>query len=187
MCQNRTIAAFHASLGSGCQHLLATKPFAPNNAYSSGDGKEDTMLRRHLLACTALGLASAWLRPFPAAAETFALTHSDAEWHKLLTSEQYAVLRHSGTEPPGSSPLLDEHRAGIFGCAGCGRDCFPRRRNSTAIPAGRAFGRRSTAQSAKPAIPAFSWCEQQCTAGAAAAISAMSSTTARNRRGCAIA
>ena len=82
------------------------------------------MLRRHLLTGTALGLASASLRPFPVAAETFAITHSDAEWHKLLTPDQYAVLRHSGTEPPGSSPLLDEHRAGIFGCAGCGRDLF---------------------------------------------------------------
>jgi peptide-methionine (R)-S-oxide reductase len=82
------------------------------------------MLRRYLLVGTALGLASAWLRSFPVAAETFAITHSDAEWHKLLTPEQYAVLRHSGTEPPGSSPLLDEHRAGIFGCAGCGRDLF---------------------------------------------------------------
>ena len=82
------------------------------------------MLRRHLLVGTALGLASDWLRPFPATAETFAITHSDAEWHRLLTPEQYAVLRHSGTEPPGSSPLLNEHRPGIFGCAGCGHDLF---------------------------------------------------------------
>src|SRR5215472_1511606 len=83
------------------------------------------MLRRHLLAGTALGLISAWLRPFPAAAaEAFAVTHSDAEWRKLLTPEQYAVLRQSGTERPGSSPLLNEHRAGIFGCAGCSRDIF---------------------------------------------------------------
>ena len=82
------------------------------------------MLRRHLLAGTALWLASAWLSPFTATAETFAITHSDAEWRKLLTPEQYAVLRHSDTEPPGSSPLLNEHRAGIFRCAGCGRDLF---------------------------------------------------------------
>ena len=29
----------------------------------------------------------------PAAAETFEVTHSDAEWRKLLTPDQYAVLR----------------------------------------------------------------------------------------------
>jgi peptide-methionine (R)-S-oxide reductase len=54
-----------------------------------------------------------------AAAETFAVTHSDEEWRKLLTPEQYAVLRQQGTEQPGSSPLLEEHRAGTFACAGC--------------------------------------------------------------------
>ena len=31
----------------------------------------------------------------------------------------YDVLRHEGTERPGSSPLNDEHRAGTFACAGC--------------------------------------------------------------------
>jgi peptide-methionine (R)-S-oxide reductase len=29
------------------------------------------------------------------------------------------VLRHEGTERPGSSPLNKEHRKGIFACAGC--------------------------------------------------------------------
>jgi len=82
------------------------------------------MLRRHLLAGTALCCAGAWLRFSPAMAEPFAITHSDVEWRKLLTPEQYAVLRQSSTERPGSSPLLDEHRAGIFACAGCGRDIF---------------------------------------------------------------
>ena len=30
-----------------------------------------------------------------------------------------AVLREENTEPPNSSPLLDEHRKGTFACAGC--------------------------------------------------------------------
>jgi len=54
-----------------------------------------------------------------AAAETFEITKTDAEWKALLTPEQYAVLRHEGTEYPGSSPLLEEHRKGVFACAGC--------------------------------------------------------------------
>jgi peptide-methionine (R)-S-oxide reductase len=56
--------------------------------------------------------------------ETFEVTHTDAEWRKLLTQEQYDVLRAAGTETPFSSPLNDEHRAGVFGCAGCGLDDF---------------------------------------------------------------
>lgn len=59
-------------------------------------------------------------RTRPAAAEgTFRVTHTDAEWKKLLTPPQYAVLRRSGTERPYSSPLNDEHRKGTFACAGC--------------------------------------------------------------------
>ena len=51
--------------------------------------------------------------------EHFEVEHSDAEWRKLLTPEQYHVLREEGTEFAGSSPLDHEHRDGIYDCAGC--------------------------------------------------------------------
>ncbi|WP_027796679.1 peptide-methionine (R)-S-oxide reductase MsrB [Paraburkholderia acidipaludis] len=54
----------------------------------------------------------------------FAVVHTDAEWHKLLTPAQYDVLRNAGTERPFTSPLNDEHRAGIFACAGCATNLF---------------------------------------------------------------
>ena len=83
--------------------------------------------RRLLLTGTAMGMlgtfAPRW-RPSLAAPGAFEVTHSDAEWRTLLTSEQYAVLRQSGTERPFTSPLLEEHRPGIFACAGCARDLF---------------------------------------------------------------
>jgi peptide-methionine (R)-S-oxide reductase len=44
---------------------------------------------------------------------------TDAEWRQRLTPNQYAVLRQEGTERAGTSPLNDEHRPGIFHCAGC--------------------------------------------------------------------
>ena len=49
---------------------------------------------------------------------------SDAEWKKRLSPGAYDVLRHEGTEAPGSSPLLNEHRKGTFACAGCGLALF---------------------------------------------------------------
>lgn len=55
---------------------------------------------------------------------TFEVTHTDAEWHRLLTPKQYDVLRDGGTENPFSSPLDDEHRTGVFSCAGCALDLF---------------------------------------------------------------
>ena len=49
----------------------------------------------------------------------FAVTHSDEEWRRLLTPEQYQVLRGHGTEAPGSCALNYEKRSGMFSCAGC--------------------------------------------------------------------
>ncbi len=58
------------------------------------------------------------------AAESFEVTHSEAEWRKLLTPEQFNVLRKAGTERPFSSPLDKEKRAGTFSCAGCALPLF---------------------------------------------------------------
>lgn len=62
--------------------------------------------------------------PPNASTEVFEVSHTDAEWHQLLSPQQYNVLRAAGTETPFSSPLNDEHRAGTFGCAGCANDLF---------------------------------------------------------------
>jgi peptide-methionine (R)-S-oxide reductase len=83
--------------------------------------------RRWLLLSAALGLTTSRLARagnMAKPAETFPVTHSDAEWHKLLTPEQYEVLREEGTEAPFSSPLLHEERRGNFACAGCELDLF---------------------------------------------------------------
>jgi len=64
------------------------------------------------------------MAPGARAAATYPLRLSDAEWRRRLTPEQYDVLRKSATEAPFSSPLNNEHRAGIFNCAGCGRPLF---------------------------------------------------------------
>jgi len=60
----------------------------------------------------------------PTATKQFPVTHSDAEWRKLLTPEQYDVMRNHGTERPGSCALNYEKRAGGFECAGCGQPLF---------------------------------------------------------------
>jgi peptide-methionine (R)-S-oxide reductase len=58
------------------------------------------------------------------AASTFPVMHTDEEWHKMLTGDQYAVLREAATEYPYSSPLLHEERKGRFACAGCNQEAF---------------------------------------------------------------
>jgi peptide-methionine (R)-S-oxide reductase len=84
--------------------------------------------KRLLLTDGAIGFAAGYgpLRwaAVSLAAETFEVSHSDAEWRKLLTPAQYAILRESATERPFASPLLHEERRGIFACAGCDLDLF---------------------------------------------------------------
>ena len=51
--------------------------------------------------------------------ETFEVTKTDAEWQKVLTPEQYNVLRKHGTERAGTSPLDKNYAAGEYHCAAC--------------------------------------------------------------------
>ena len=54
----------------------------------------------------------------------YPVTRTEAEWRKLLTPEQYAVMRQHGTEAPGSCALNFEKRTGTFTCAGCDQPLF---------------------------------------------------------------
>lgn len=49
---------------------------------------------------------------------------SDNEWKKILTPEQYRILRREDTEPSFSSALNDEKRPGTYVCAGCALPLF---------------------------------------------------------------
>lgn len=60
----------------------------------------------------------------PAEAAAFPVSYSDAEWRRRLTPAQFHVLREHGTESPGTSPLLREHRRGTFVCAADGNPLF---------------------------------------------------------------
>ena len=49
---------------------------------------------------------------------------SEEEWRKILTSEQFHILREKGTERAYSGKLHANHEHGIYRCAGCGLDLF---------------------------------------------------------------
>lgn len=49
---------------------------------------------------------------------------TDDHWRAALTPEQFQVLREHGTERAWTSPLNEEHGAGVFRCAGCGQELF---------------------------------------------------------------
>ena len=75
---------------------------------------------RTATSMTILGLVGVAAR----AAEAFEVTHTQEEWRKLLTPNQFAVLREAATERPFTSALNREHRKGVFRCAGCDLPLF---------------------------------------------------------------
>lgn len=85
----------------------------------------DPMRKREFLK-TSLAIAGSTslavlmpLRSQVQAASTYEVTKTEAEWKRILTPEQFRVLRQKGTERAGTSPLNKEHRKGTFVCAGC--------------------------------------------------------------------
>ncbi len=52
------------------------------------------------------------------------LKRDKKHWQGVLDKSRYRILFKEGTEPPFSSPLNDEKRAGVFVCAACGLPLF---------------------------------------------------------------
>jgi peptide-methionine (R)-S-oxide reductase len=89
-------------------------------------GRQSVMLnRRNLLrAGMSLGALAAFLRPKQASADpkqakTFEVSKTDADWRKILSPQQFYVLRGHGTERAFTSPLDKEYGAGTYLCGGC--------------------------------------------------------------------
>ena len=93
---------------------------------------------KRLLACAALLLAGSWasslrgasindkntaIKPEPAA-KPGKVVKTDEEWKKILTPEQFHVLRKKGTERAFSGKLWDNHEKGTYVCAACKQPLF---------------------------------------------------------------
>jgi peptide-methionine (R)-S-oxide reductase len=90
------------------------------------------MNRRRFLSRTFVAIAGATVLRHAAptgaqAPKLERIVKTEAEWRKLLTPAQFAVLREEGTEPPFTSPLNGEKRKGTFVCAGCDLPLFESR------------------------------------------------------------
>ena len=77
-------------------------------------------MHRRLFLSAIAGLALAG----PTHADAFEVALTEAEWRAKLSDLQYRVLREAETEAAGSSALNDEHRKGVFACAGCDLPLF---------------------------------------------------------------
>jgi peptide-methionine (R)-S-oxide reductase len=86
--------------------------------------------RRNLIAGMAGlgGIAMMWAMTGRTASAApmvkYAVAYSPEQWRARLSEPAYHVLREQGTEPAFTSALNNEHRAGIFSCAGCAQHLF---------------------------------------------------------------
>ena len=119
--------------------------------------------------------------------KTYPVTHTDAEWRKLLTPEQYHIMREHGTERPGSCALNYEKRAGTFTCAGCGQKLFVSKKKFESGTGWPSFNDPEPGAVETTADRSYGMVRTEVHCAAAAAISAMSSPTARRRPTCATA
>ena len=90
-------------------------------------------MKRRIFLTGALGaVASAMVLRTSAAAPGQSTTiekvvKSEDEWRKVLTPQQFSVMRQEGTETPFTSPLNNEKRKGTFVCAACALPLFESR------------------------------------------------------------
>ena len=52
------------------------------------------------------------------------MPQSEEEWKKMLTPEQYRILRERGTETAFTGEYLHERADGTYACAACGNPLF---------------------------------------------------------------
>jgi peptide-methionine (R)-S-oxide reductase len=82
--------------------------------------QETQSMNRRLFGLSGLSLFGLALGSGMATAEeVFEVTKTAEEWKKILSPQAYATLREEATERSFTSPLNDEHRKGVFNCAGC--------------------------------------------------------------------
>lgn len=85
------------------------------------------MKKRYFLKAGAATIGSAVLSHYlsgcskekATATTPFEITKTESEWQKILTPEQFYVLRKHGTERAGTSPLDHQYAKGTYYCAGC--------------------------------------------------------------------
>lgn len=52
------------------------------------------------------------------------IIRSEEEWKKILTPEQYRILREKGTERAFTGEYWNHFEEGVYKCAGCGAELF---------------------------------------------------------------
>ena len=69
------------------------------------------------------------------------IVRTDEEWKKILSPEQYRILREAGTEKPNGEIYLEfkKQGAGTYYCAGCDAELFSSKKSLIPVADGHLF------------------------------------------------
>ena len=90
-----------------------------------------TLVLLNLVACSSRSQSNEPIKQKTTMSDKIEKT--DEEWKKVLSPEQYNVLREKGTERPFSGKYYLHKEKGIYVCAACGTELF---RSDTKFDAG---------------------------------------------------
>jgi len=102
------------------RHLLPALLLLSMLSYMSAQTPSSSTSDTHTVAVRLIGLDG---QPGPVVQSPL-VVKTDAEWEKQLGPAAYRVLRAKGTEAPFCGNLLDNHKDGVYFCAGCGLPLF---------------------------------------------------------------
>jgi len=77
-----------------------------------------------LLLATTIGLQYCTAQSNKMEDKEFKVTKTDAEWKAELSPEEYHILREKGTEIAFTGKYWENHKDGIYYCAGCNTPLF---------------------------------------------------------------
>ncbi len=143
----RQYVARGENAGRELEHDFAVVGMAEARAVREGDAwravlpvravKDVRWKRLALVACARdepLGppraVAAGWIEPddvelvWSEGGAVDRVERSDEEWRRILTDEQYRILRQQGTERAFTGAYWDHHEDGVYVCAGCGQPLF---------------------------------------------------------------
>ena len=94
--------------------FLLVSVFSLNSACSQ---KHDVAAASSRPTRAVAGTAYPKPQPVTGKSDEFPVRHTEAEWKKLLTPDQFYILREQGTERPFTGKYHDNHASGTYYCA----------------------------------------------------------------------
>lgn len=106
---------------AGCQKSSTAAVNTPQKAIASQPEDANAIVSKDALNAA---VEDSSLEPADGEFDGKKIIKTDAEWKKLLTSEQYYILREAGTERAFTGEYADNHEHGVYYCAACGLALF---------------------------------------------------------------